>query len=125
MTDGHATEVHRGEQVSVCQKECFVQEVKHIAECACGAERFVLVAIVNPHPELRTVAKIRLDQMSKMIDRDDDLTNSNGFHSSQKELQNRHVAQRHQRFWEQNRIRMQPRALAARHYDRLADEDRR
>src|ERR1700730_2909727 len=125
MAQGHATEVHCGEQVSVCQKERFVQKVKHIAKRACGAERLVLVAIIEADPEFRTVAKIRFDQMSKMIDRDDDFTNSYGLHPSQKELENRHVAQRHQRFREQNRIRMQSRALAARHYDRLADETRR
>src|SRR5258708_9690558 len=61
MAQRHTAEIHRGEQVTVRQEECFVQKVEHIPECACGAERFILVAIVKPHPEFRTVAKIRFN----------------------------------------------------------------
>src|SRR3954468_13405773 len=83
MAHGHTSEVHRGEQVAIGQEERIIQEMKHVAEGARGAERLLLAAIAKSNSERRAVTKISFDQMPEMIDGNDNLANSRRFHTSQ------------------------------------------
>ncbi len=119
MVEGdQALQVEVGEDVPVQHQEIAVANVRlDIFNRAGSAQGLVLGNVSDLEPEIRAVAKIRLDAVGKVAHGKDDLTDAVVPEPVQHIGDKRLIGQGHHRLGRSQRERAQARALAANEYD--------
>ena len=106
------------QHVAVHHEESAVEAVDEL-ERRSGAERFVLVHVLDRDVPVLTVVEDRLDEMREVADAERDVLDPTGLELVDHELEDRPLADRHQRLRKHRGVRREARAAAAREHDGL------
>ena len=115
------SEIEIGQHVGVHHQEMFGEIVEQPQRPE-RAERFGLERIAQRHPELFAVAEIGADQISHVVDRKRCDIEAGAREAADGDLDDRRLADRHQRLGQRHRVGPQPRALAAGENDRVPQD---
>ena len=99
-------EVDRRQEVAVHDEKRLV-EAAYQGQRPGGSGRLVLVRVIERDPEARAVAEVRLEQGGEMADREGDAADPGDAELANEDLEDGHVAHRHQRLRQDRRVRRQ------------------
>ena len=113
MVGQQAAEAQGRQQIAVHDQERFGEAVAQQRERTGGAERLVLMAIADMHTVLTPVADDRHQQLGEVTGRQHDLPKALRGQLAQQDFQHRLLAERHERFREHRRQRLEPGTASA------------
>ena len=107
--------VEIGEDIAVHHEEIIIETVDQ-AERADGSQGLIFPKVVDRHSVARPVAEERFDQLGEVSGGDRDALESCRRELADHDIEDRPVADRHQRLWEHSGVWPQPGSQTAREY---------